>query len=423
MGAGARELIPSSALPLAYYLVAYAGLGTALIVLAIDPSLPGASFYQPRFIALVHLVTLAWLTGSILGSLYIVAPLALGLPLPAARADWVAFGAFVFGASGMVAHFWINTYDGMAWSALFVIGSVAWVGSRVVRALPAANIPGGVRLHVILAFFNLVTAAALGMLIGFDRSRGFLAVSPLAVMFAHLHVAAVGWVAMLVIGLSYRLIPMMLPAAMPTGRSIALSALLLEAGLVVLAMRLLTDSQGLWLGALLIAGGVVSFVAHVRRTLRHRLPRPPALPARDWSMRQVHMAWAWLLVTIASGLALSIGVGDADRLAWMWVYGIAGLIGFLAQMVAGMQGRLVPLYAWYRADARAGSPPLRPANALPAAGLARAICLCWAAGVPLLAWGLPQVDLVAIRAGAIVLFVGLGIGAAYIAFMVGRARS
>jgi hypothetical protein len=412
----------ASALPLAYYLAAYAGFAGALLVLAADPSLPSGLFYQPRVVALVHLLTLAWLTGSILGSLYIVGPLALRVPMRVGKADWIAFAAFVSGASGMVAHFWINTYGGMAWSALLVIGAVLWVGARVGRGLRAGKVPWGVRLHVLLAFGNIATAAAFGIIIGIDRSRGLLPVSPLAMMFAHAHIAAVGWVAMLVIGLSYRLIPMTLPAAMPHGRSLALSALLIEGGLVALTLRLLIDSEGLWVGALLIVAGVVSFIAHVRWMLARRLPRPPALPARDWSTWQVHMAFAWLVVAIAAGLVLSLQPASTPRLALMWTYGIAGLLGFLAQMVAGMQGRLVPLYAWYRAYDAGGSPPARAANALPSPPFARTIFLCWAAGVPLLAWGLPQADPLAIRAGAVLLLFGLATGGIYVMVLMRRAR-
>ena len=413
--------MPSSALPLAYYLLAYAGLAAALGVLAADPALPGASFYQPRFIALVHLLTLAWLTGSILGSLYIVGPLVLQIRMRVGKGDWIAFGSFVLGASGMISHFWINTYDGMAWSALLVIGAVVWVGGRVVLGLDGSRIPWAVGLHVELAFFNILLAASLGIVIGLDRSRGFLPVSPLAAMFAHAHMAAVGFVTMLVIGLAYRLIPMMLPAEMPSGRSLAVSAILLEGGLVVLAVSLVTGAGVEWLGALLIGGGVVSFMTRVRRMISRRLPRPPALPARDWSTWQVHLACAWLLVAMVSGTVLSVAAPEQDRLSLMWVYGVAGLVGFLAQMVVGMQGRLVPLYAWYRAYAIAGAAPSLPSHALPSAAFARSIFLCWAIALPLLVWGLPTADQLAIRAGALVLLAGLGLGATYMLYMVRRA--
>jgi hypothetical protein len=390
--------------------------------LALRPDLPGQSFYHPRMIAIVHLVTVSWVTGSILGALHIVAPLALGLPMPVGRADWMAFGSFAIGVSGMVAHFWLGTYDGMVWSASLVTATIAWVAVRVGRGLPRADVPWPVGLHVTLAFANILAAAAIGVLIGVNQSRGFLG-SPMALMFVHLHVAAVGWATMMVVGLAYRLIPMFLPAAMPSGPRLAVSAVLLEAGLILLTWALIAGSAWLPAGAVLMAAGLASFATVIRRTLAHRMPRPPALPRRDWSVWQAHAAMLWLLVAVALGLALAIGVRPDWFLPAVWLYGVAGLIGFLTQMVVGMQGRLVPLYAWYRSrGARGGVLPEWAANALPSAGVARVIFLLWATGVPLLAWGLAVNEEPIIALAASLLVGGVGINAAYLGLMVRKAR-
>lgn len=417
-----KALSPSSAIPLAYYVFAHAAFAAALLVLLIDPALPGGSFYQPRMVALVHLLTIPWLSGSILGSFYIVGPLALRVPMPVGRGDWIAFVSFVFGTTGMVGHFWINDYDGMAWSAEFVSGAMAWVGVRAWSGLPRSSAPWPVSLHVAFAFFNILVAAGLGILIGADRSRGFLGIAPLAAMFAHLHLAAVGWAAMMVVGLSYRLLPMILPAALPAGWTLALSAVALEGGLAVLVIALLRGSGLVPFGALLILAGLGCFVGHVRGIVARRLPRPPALPARDWSTWQTHAAFMWLLVAAALGMALSLGVVGERRLAFMWVYGVAGLVGFLAQIVTGMQGRLVPFYAWYRAFAAKGAPPDVAANALPSPAFARPVFLLWTAGVPLLAFGLPAQNVAAIRLGAASVLGGVALGAVYIMRMLERAR-
>lgn len=408
-----KDPMPSSAIPIAYYTYAHAGLAAALLVLLIAPALPGASFYHPRMVAIVHLLTLAWLSGSILGSFYIVGPLALRLPMPARWPDWLAFGSFVVGTTGMVSHFWLNTYDGMAWSAGLVSAGIAWVAWRAGRGLPRSAAPWPVALHVALAFLNMLAAAILGILIGVDRTRNVFGVSPLAAMFAHAHLAAVGWATMMVVGLSYRLIPMMLPAAMPTGGAVGLSAVLIESGLAVLVVTLLGAPAWVPLGAGLITAGLASFVVQIRRTLKRRLPRPPMLPLRDWSTWQTHMALLWLLTATGLGIALSIGVPAGRRLTLMWIYGVAGLVGFLAQIVVGMQGRLVPLYAWYRAYDAKGAPPDRAANALPSTSFARPIFMAWTSGVPLLAWGLAFESRLAIRTAALLLLAGVSLGAVY----------
>jgi hypothetical protein len=417
-----KPLTPSSAIPAAYFAVAHLSLGGAMLTLALRPDLPGASFYHPRMVAMVHLLTLGWLTGSILGAFYIVAPLALRLPMPVRAADWAAFASFVLGTIGMVSHFWINTYDGMAWSAGLVTTTLTWMAWRAWRGLPGSAAPWPVALHVALAFVNILSAAILGILLGLDRSRGFLGVSPLAAMFAHAHLAAVGWATMMVVGLSYRLIPMMLPAAMPTGSALAASAVLIESGLIVLLVTLLGAPAWVPLGAALIAAGLASFVVQIRRTLKRRLPRPPALPRRDWSTWQTHAALLWLLIAAALGIALSVGVAARWRLPLMWLYGVAGLVGFLAQIVVGMQGRLVPLYAWYRAFAAQGAPPARAANALPSPRFARPIFIAWTAGVPVLAWGLATESHLAVRSAALLLLCALVAGWAYSTHMLRAAR-
>jgi hypothetical protein len=152
------------------------------------------------------------------------------------------------------------------------------------------------------------------------------------------------------------------------------------------------------------------------------MPRPPKLPARDWSTWQTHTALLWLIVAAGLGVALSIGVPAGLRLTVMWVYGVAGLVGFLAQIVVGMQGRLVPLYAWYRAfAARNGTPPPRGANELPSAGFAKFIFVTWGAGVPLLGAALASGDTNLIRGAAALLLIGVLAGAAYIERMLHHA--
>jgi hypothetical protein len=106
-----------------------------------------------------------------------------------------------------------------------------------------------------------------------------------------------------------------------------------------------------------------------------------------------------------------------------WVYGVAGLIGFVAQIVVGIQGRLVPLYSYYRAMAALGGvPPARAANDLPTPRFAYPIFLLWTIGVPWLAWGLAANDTLSIRLSSIVLLIGVIVGGGYLAHLMGAVR-
>ena len=364
-------------------------------------------------IAVIHLITLGWISGSILGAFYIVGPLALRLPLRSGWRDRVAFGSFAAGVSGMVAHFWIGQYEGMVWSAALVVAAVLHVALRAWLGLFRAPVPWPVKLHVALAFANMLLASAFGMFAGLNRLLGWLPWSPLSTAFAHAHLAAVGWAVMMVVGLSYRLIPMIVPAQMPTGRAMATSAVLLEVGTIGLAVALITRPSWTPLGALVLIAGVATFVSQVRKIVARRLPPPAALPRPDWATWQTHVAFVWLLVAASAGLLLTLRVPPAWVVALGWIYGTAGLVGFLAQIVVGIQGRLLPLYGWYRMMERGNMRPAsRSAHTLASHGLSKAILITWTLGVPLLISGLAAGIASLIATGSALLLAGVALNAA-----------
>ncbi len=411
MTTSASRLVPATGLPLFYFGFAHFCLALAFAALVVRPELPAGFFHHPRMVALVHLVTLGWITSSILGAFYIVGPLALRMPLPAGTPDRVAFAGYAAGVAGMVSHFWIGEYSGMAWSGGLVIAAVLHVAVRAWAGLAAAPVPWPVKLHVALAFANMLVAGFFGIGLGLNRMFGWFAWSPMSAAFAHAHLAAIGWAVMMVIGLSYRLIPMIVPAAMPTRASMAFSAVLLEAGIFVLAIGLLRQSAATLAGALLVLAGFGSFLAHVRGIVKRKLPPPAALPRPDWATWQTHVAFGWLLVAASTGLVLTLPVSLAWTVPLGWIYGTAGLLGFLAQIVVGIQGRLLPLHGWYRVLVNEG-PPQRSAHSLASHRLARWILLTWTFGVPLLAGGLAFTLSPLVQMGSALLLAGVILNAA-----------
>ena len=70
-------------------------------------------------------------------------------------------------------------------------------------------------------------------------------------------------------------------------------------------------------------------------------------------------------------------------------YGVFGLVGFLAQMVVGMEGRLLPIFAWYWAYANTGyRGPVPSQHDMPWRNGQKLAFVLWLFGVPALAGGL-----------------------------------
>lgn len=396
--------MPPRWIPLLYLTFAHLCLATALAALVFAPTSLVGFFYHPRMLAVVHLVTLGWISSSILGSIYIVGPLALRMPLPARGADYAAFACFAVGVIGMTSHFWLDLPSGMAWGAGLTALAMAYVATRGIVGLWTAPVPLEARLPVALALINVIAAAGLGGLLAVDKVSPILRVNHLDAVFAHAHLAALGWGTMMVVGAGYRILPMILPAAMPRGFWAFASCLLLEAGVIGLVWGFFAGGRGLAVAGSLAVAGIGSFLSRVVWMLGNRRPPPTALPRPDWSVVHAFQALAYLVAACALGLYLAVAERSDTTLALASAYGVLGLLGFLSQIIVGVEGRLLPLFGWLWGFAdreHKESPP--SLYGAPSRTLQGLTLLLWTGGVPVLAFGLAseRTSAVSIGAGAL----------------------
>jgi len=416
--------LPARRVPLLYLGFAHVCLGLALAIVVADPLGVGGFFYHPHLMAVVHLVTLGFISASILGSIQLVAPLALRAALPARRLDTLGFAAFAIGVAGMASHFWLATPVGVAWAGGLVLLVLAHVSFRVLRAVGRAPLPREARLPVMLAFANLLAAGGAGLVLAVNKAHPFLPCSQLQAVAAHAHLAAAGWAAMMVIGAGQRLLPMMLPAAMPRGNALLAAPLLLEAGILGLVASLAFGAPLLAVSALAMAAGVLAFVAQVALMLKHGRPAPSAMLRPDWSVAHALQALAYLAAASGLGLFLALTPPSEATLRATMVYGVCGLVGFLAQIVVGVEGRLLPLAAWVWSFAEGGRDKL-PTNvhALPSRGLQAVVFALWTPGVPLLAVGLAWEQAAAARAGGLALLLAVALSGLNALHVLAHART
>lgn len=393
---------PASRLPYRYFALAHACLITAFATIAVfTPSFAGF-FYHARMLAVVHLVTLGWISSAILGSLYMIAPMALRTHLHETRLDRWTFWIWTIGVSGMVAHFWIEEASGMVYAALFVLFGLVVVGARTFAALRVAPIGRGVKLHFRLAFANILLAGGLGFLLGLNRIFPFFGAAPLTQLYAHAHLAALGWATMMVCGAGHRLLPMLLPARPAPDSAALVGAILLELGSLGLFAGFLGAGVLLPVAALATLGGLVWFLAQVGRMLRARLRAGPAIPRPDFARLHALQALLYLALATALGLVLAFLPASEASLRLAPVYATAGLLGFLGQMILGVSARQLPVLMWIHATVGIRAPAVSPYRLLHR-GLAATELAMWSLGVPVLAAGLWLERPAPIRTGALLL--------------------
>jgi len=338
-GASASASAPPLVLPGEHFTAALGFLLVgALALVEIAPELAGGVFFAPRVVAAVHLFTLGWITLSIFGALCQFLPVAVGRRLRWERLAHVTFGLQVIGAGGFVlglvdgARILITTGAG-ALSAAFVLFAVnlgATLAAVRERSLTWWALAG--------ACVFLVVTPLYGTLLQLNLLDGRLGVDRFQVVAVHAHVAIVGIVLLVIVGVAHRLIPMFLLSHGASERPARVAVGLLFAGASLLALPTGGRAVDAVAGAL-VAGGIVAFVVQAVAFFRHRKRR-----ALDPGMRLAGAGIVGLIAAVAMApFALARGFADLHLLVTYFVV----LLGAITLFIAGHYYKIVPFLVWY----------------------------------------------------------------------------
>jgi hypothetical protein len=226
-----------------------------MVWLVARPAMLAAYHYNHWVIAATHLFVLGWILTVAMGAVYQLVPVALETRLYSERLAWWQFAFHVVGFIGMV---WMFRNSNLKHVGHF--GSVLTVGVglfvfnivRTLRRAPKWNITAtaicaalfwicaavaaGLSIAAAKCTYEMATAdsatASVGALLrGLRSLAGFVGhFDAISAMHAHAHLGAVGCFTMLIVGVSYKLIPMFTLSEVQSTRRAALGIALLNIG-------------------------------------------------------------------------------------------------------------------------------------------------------------------------------------------------
>lgn len=406
MGALTGVESPPFRLPGSHFAVGLVFLvGGTLALFAAAPYLAVGSYLSPQVTAATHFFTLGWITTSIMGALYQLFPVVLTQqvrwPRLAGLTLWVyAPGLAVF-VAGLLAGAPGMTVVGAAALAVGILmfltnlaGTLASVEKRDVTWWALA-LAGG------FLFLIMVVGAALA----YNLRWPFMEEVRLAALGTHIHVALVGWVLLVMVGVGQRLLPMFLLSHGADERPGRWAVALLASGaLLLFALHHTPGAWARWLPAGLILLGVAAFLAQARAFFR-----TSKRPSLDPGMRMAGAALALLGVGAAAGVALRVQGFTSPRLATAYV---ALLVLGVSLFVAAHYYKILPFLVWYhRFGPLAGKQPVPRVADLFSARWAGIAGIMLTSGVVVfvssIAWG----SVTGVRSGAVLLAAGASIEA------------
>jgi hypothetical protein len=333
---------PSVTLPLRYLAAATAAFVVAALgVPWLAPELAG-HYYHPRLLALTHTVTLGWITVAIIGASYQLIPIVLERPLWSERLARWQFVALLAGIVGMVGHFFIGEWSGLLWGAgLVVAASVAHLVNVALSVRGLRRWTFTARL-VLLAHAGFALTLLWGLGLATDKVVHVLPPATFPLLHAHVHLALLGWVLPMVLGVAARVYPMFLLASEPSGWPGRVQLVGLTAGVPLVVLGILLSPALLAAGALAVLAALGGHGAWVVQMVRSR--RRPAL---DWGLRLVLAGALFLVPAAGLGLAFALDLAAGPRLGL--AYAVLALGGWASLTIAGMLLKIVPFLVWYRA--------------------------------------------------------------------------
>lgn len=359
----------SAALPLTFILTGLAAFMGGVVWLMVDPDLLAAYHYHQNTIAATHLFVLGWICSVIMGAMYQLVPVALETRLYSVSLAWWQFAFHVIGFPGMVWMFHVSNLKQVGHFGSVLAVGVGLFVYNLARTLARAPKPNVVVAGIAAALFwisltvlaglsiaagkcvyesadALAPASPLGVLVrGLRRVGLYLArFDSLSALHAHAHLGVVGGFTMLILGVSFKLVPMFTISRVQSPRRAAAAWLLVNLGLAGTGAAMLTHSPWKMTWALVIVAGLALYGWELVAMLRARQRRPLDGGVKCFLSAVALLGPLAVLAVLLSwpGLPLNAGTGQMEN-----AYGFLGVLGFVTLAIIGMLYKIVPFLVWF----------------------------------------------------------------------------
>jgi hypothetical protein len=294
----------------------------------------------PRVLALVHIVTLGWLTMTIMGASLQLVPVIVVAPLRAQALLRWQYPVFLCGVVGLASGFWWwQTWLLIVGGTLVVLAAAHYALILGVTFARATTRPLSVRyLSASLCYLCLVVG--LGLTLACNFVGNFLDATLTRLLLLHVTLGVVGWLSCTLIGVSYTLVRLFSLAHTHGDRLGKYIWFILNSGICGLAAgEMLAWSPLIWLGSGLLALAAGLFAIDFWRMLRERQRKK--LEATQY--HSIAALFYFVLVILAGVTLLLTGRGTPPLFTAL---GLGALIGWLGQSIVGYLYKIVPFLIW-----------------------------------------------------------------------------
>ncbi len=352
------EQAPPISVPLRFFAVAPLFLLLAALILLSGADNPFSDPRTPALLAATHCITLGFMAIIMMGAMQQILPVVIGSPMPASGLTaWISFLSLISGALLLPAGFVLGQplLLNLAWP-LLLLAFLTFIGASLTSLLraPARN---PTRTALLLSILALAGAVVLGILLAHGYAAGIALPDARKLAAAHVLLMLGGWVMLLIVGVSYQVVPMFQLTPNYPKWLTAVLAPAIFGSLLLNVLALFCQHESHWLTVVaedlfcVLAGSFAMTTLDLQAKRRRRVA--------DATLSFFRLGMVALFSTALLAIAMPL-LPVVEHYATL--IAVIFLLGFAMSVMHGMLYKIVPFLIWFhlfRGGVKTGVPNMK----------------------------------------------------------------
>ncbi|NPV11170.1 MAG: hypothetical protein HPY57_05185 [Ignavibacteria bacterium] len=327
-----------------YFIAAIISFIIFNLMLVIDYKSISGHHFQPKILSINHILTLGFITMIIFGAMFQLVPVVLEVKLFSTILAEIQFWIYTFGVILLTYKFYYFSSNlSFVLPALLLSLAMMIFTINIVISMTKVkkwNITGS---YLASALFWLLITALAGYLLSKNLDKPFIKINHLQYLKLHAITAFVGWVSMVVMGVSFKLIPMF---TLSHGYKLTLakwSFVLINIGLLGINWIMHYPDTGFYnlIFGVLIFSGIILYLIQIFIIFKKRIRKKLDIGLKFSAFAFIMMGFSLLL----NFSFLFFNYESIKNLTLL--YGFTVLVGYVSFLIVGQMYKIVPFLVWY----------------------------------------------------------------------------
>ena len=302
-------------------------------------------YTQPGIVALTHTSTLLIISMMTMGTLHQFVPVVFKAKLYSEKLAYYNFYLFSLSSGYLITAFYTNSFLTHVPIAASLVSISLWLFIyNILMSYRGKKQNDIASVFILSALFWLFITTIYGLLQAFNFRYSYLNNS-LDYLKFHVHTGLIGWLLLLVIGVSSILLPMFFISHRYTDKKLLkYSFYLINTGLISLWIywQLIAVSYLLIIAWGLIITGTGFYLTYIYQSFKYKKKK------LDIMMRHSALAFVFFIIPLIFSLILVFDLQNGSKymLNSIYIYAFGIIIGFYTNLITGISYRTLPFIIW-----------------------------------------------------------------------------